>query len=86
MSDLVKLTLSADRRIVQKAKRLARQRHTSVSAMFTQFVESAVDVSAPEAAIGPLTLAASGLFSVPQGKSDRQLLEDALLEKYELKP
>ncbi len=35
-------------------------------------------------ALGPLTKKASGIVRLPQGKSDTQLLEEALLERYGL--
>lgn len=85
MSNHVKLTLSADRRIVQKAKRLAKQRHTSVSAMFARFVEAAEEAPDPAVSYSPRTLEATGLVKLPEGKTDRELLEEALFERFGLK-
>jgi hypothetical protein len=37
-----KLTLSVDREIIDKAKELAKQQRTSVSALFAQFINAAM--------------------------------------------
>jgi len=36
--------------------------------------------------LGPLTRKATGVITIPKGKSDRQLIEDALSEKYGTRP
>ena len=83
-----KLTLSADKAVIERAKQLADERGTSVSAMFSQFVESLSSESAPSGEdstaqpIGPLTRKALGLIKLPKGKSDRELTEEALMERY----
>ena len=64
----VKLTLSADEALVDEAKKLARERRTSVSAMFARFVLA--------------TRQAPGLVRLPEGQSNRDLLADALTAKY----
>jgi len=81
---MTKLTLSVDERVVKEAKRLAKRSGRSVSAMFSQFVRAMGRGERRSPAIGPLTRKASGLASVPKGKSEREVLEEALLEKYEL--
>jgi len=83
-----KLTLSADKTVIERAKRLAEERGTSVSAMFSQFVEgmSASEPSRRDSAgrrpIGPITRKARGLVKLPSDKTDRQLIEEALQERY----
>jgi len=83
-----KLTLSADKTVIERAKQLAEQRGTSVSAMFSQFVEgmSASEPSHPGESgrrpIGPITKRARGLVKLPSDKTDRQLIEAALLARY----
>jgi hypothetical protein len=80
-----KLTLSADRRIVADAKRLAESRHTSVSALFARFVEGLkrVDQVKPQQ-LGPITRRAAGLVHLPDSISDKDLMADALGGKYTL--
>jgi hypothetical protein len=83
-----KLTLSADKAVIERAKRLAERRGTSVSAMFSEYIRS---ISAPEPAApgragrrasGPITRKARGLVHLPSNQSDRQLIESALRERY----
>ena len=79
----VKLTLSANADLIADAKIVAAQRKTSVSAMVSGFLRS---VSRPEAAaslsLGPITRRASGIIKLPPGRSDKDLLGDALATKY----
>ena len=83
----VKLTLSADEKVVRKARQLARKNKTSISAMFSRLVLalSKREKMKPEAEIGPLTRKALGLAKMPPGKNDREIIEEALLEKYGFK-
>ena len=81
---MTKLTLSVDEAVVEHAKRIAERNGTSVSAMFTQFVRSMAEPPSDRDKIGPLTRKATGLAQFPDGKSDRELLEDALAEKHGL--
>lgn len=83
MGNAGKLTLSVDKQIIEKAKRLARKRHTSVSAIFVRFIaETKEETAEEEIELGPITRQAMGLFKLPEGKTDRELLEEALWEKY----
>jgi hypothetical protein len=83
-----KLTLSADKAVIERAKRLAEERGTSVSAMFSQFIkgmsgsESSRRDQAGRRPIGPITRKARGLVKLPSDKTDRQLIESALRERY----
>jgi len=78
-----KLTLTAEAEVIDLAKRLAATRGTSVSAMFGQLIRAMAQRPVQSSQdIGPLTRSATGLAHAPRGKTDRQLLEDALLERY----
>ncbi len=78
-----KLTLSADKDVIEKAKKIARDRGTSVSAMFSQFVESVSGgTDSGTRKLGPMTRSAIGLARLPADKTDRELIEDALAERY----
>jgi hypothetical protein len=79
-----KLTLSVDKDIVKDVKRLAKKQGTSVSAMFENYARAITHSTRRERPLGPLTQKASGMLKVPPEKSYRQLLEEALLEKYGL--
>ena len=82
-----KLTLSADENVIRKARQLARQNKTSISAMFSRFVLATSKRGGPSGGeeLGPLTRKALGLAKLPAGKPDRELLEEALLAKYGFK-
>ena len=83
----VKLTLSAEKSVVDLAKRLAAENGTSVSALFARLVNAMNEPSRETAApIAPLTQQASGLIELPEGVSDAELLEAALMEKYGISP
>ena len=80
-----KLTLSADPEVIEEARQLARQNGTSVSSMFERFVRLQAQQACGTRPLGPLTRKASGMIVLPKGRSERQVLEDALGEKYGLR-
>jgi hypothetical protein len=76
-----KLTLSADKDVIEKAKRLAEARGTSVSAMFSRYIDSLEGPQRPRRRPAPITRRLRGLAKVSVQKSDRELYEAAILEK-----
>ena len=79
---MTKLTLSVDETTVERAKEIARANGTSVSAMFSQFVESMDSPLPKDFKIGPLTRKLTGIAKLPPGKDYKEALSDALAEKY----
>jgi hypothetical protein len=79
-----KLTLSAEPETIENARELAEQTGTSVSSMFERFVRLMAEQRRSSRSLGTLARKASGLISLPKGKTDRRLVEDALLEKHGL--
>ncbi|MGD0654409.1 MAG: DUF6364 family protein [Thermoguttaceae bacterium] len=79
-----KLTLSIEAPVVQQAKQIAEANQTSVSAMFSQFVESMAAQCTRPAKIGPLTRKLTGLIKLRPGKEYKDLITDALMEKYKI--
>lgn len=77
-----KLTLGVDPQVIEKARDLAEQTGTSVSSMFERFVRLLAGEHRSAKPIGPLTRKATGMIALPKGRSDREILEDALLEKH----
>lgn len=78
-----KLTLSIDEEVIDKAKEIAEKRGTSVSAIFTQFVKAISETPSPRnRRSAPLTRKAIGLVKLPKSKSDRELIEEAMIERY----
>ena len=82
---MTKLTLSADKQLVEEAKKLAEEEGTSLSSMFARFLNAVLRGRQKREQPGPLTGKATGLVKLPANKSDRDLLEEALSEKYGLK-
>jgi hypothetical protein len=82
---MTKLTLSADKELIQEAKKLAAQEGTSLSSMFSRFLRAVLMGRKRKEEPGPITAKARGLVKLPARKSDRELLADALADKYGLK-
>lgn len=76
-----KLTLNADRDVIEKAKQIAEERGVSVSAMFSQFVEAMSSSHRQRRRPAPITRRLRGLGKVSAQKSDRELFEEAIREK-----
>lgn len=79
---MTKLTLSVDEAVVKQAKEIAQANGTSVSAMFSQFVRSVAAPRRRPTKIGPLTRKASGIVKLPPDKDYKELLVEALMDKY----
>ena len=79
-----KLTLSMDEETIEQAKRIAAEQGTSVSAMFSRLVRAMALRKGKKIEIGPITRRATGLAKLPAGKTDKELLEEALIDKYGL--
>lgn len=76
-----KLTLSVEERTIRKAKRVAELRHTSVSSMVAEYVDG-LDDEEFMAKLSPRVREIYGIARLPEGKTYRDLLEEALMEKY----
>jgi len=81
---MAKLTLNADREVIERAKRLAPERRTSVSALFSRFIRALGDGHDKGRTIGRLARRASGVVKLPKGKSHKDVLGDSLRDKYGL--
>ena len=77
-----KLTLSAPEEVIAEAKRIAKRKKTSVSALFARLLKASDVELAPGVMLGPITQRATGIVRLPKGRSDAELLADALDEKY----
>lgn len=82
-----KLTLSADEDVIEQARRLAAESHTSVSAMFARFVRGAAHGrrAVPRIPRDSIAAKAAGFLSLPKDKTPREVLENALMDKYGIK-
>jgi hypothetical protein len=79
-----KLTLSVDAELVEKAKQIARERGTNVSAMFSQYIEMLVRQKQQEQApsLPPITRSAVGVAKLPDGESYKTAIAKAVADRY----
>ena len=80
---MARLTLNVKAEIVEQAKHLAAERHTSVSAMFSQFIGALANREGRAKPLGKLTRQASGVIDL-KGRNHKDVLADALRNKYKL--
>jgi hypothetical protein len=80
-----KLTLNAEPEVIEQARKVAEAQGTSISSMFTRIVRFLALRERPRSPIGRLTRQASGMAKLPRKTNEREILEDALAEKYGLK-
>lgn len=76
-----KLTLTMERGVIRKAKRVAELRHSSVSSMVSEYLIG-LDDEEFMARLTPRVRKMVGIVTLPEGKTYRELLEEALTEKY----
>jgi hypothetical protein len=82
---MTKLTLNADPEVIQEAKRIADESGTSVSALFERFIRLLSRRRKTQRRLPPIARELSGIISLPRGKDEREVMADALLQKYGLK-
>ncbi len=80
-----KLTLSAPEEVIAETKLIAAKKKTSVSALFVRLFRIIDQELDPEGTLGPIALRASGIVKLPADGAEREMLEDALAEKYGLR-
>ncbi|MCQ2404103.1 MAG: DUF6364 family protein [Lentisphaeria bacterium] len=84
---MTKLTLSAPSEIVKLAESLAKERKTSISAMFANYVRSQ---ASPEGnhllnmEPGSITASISGVVKLPEDFNEKDFMSQVLSEKYGL--
>lgn len=77
-----KLTLNADPEVIEQAKRLAEESGTSVSSIFERFIRLLGRHRTGQERLGRITRQASGIITLPRGKNERDVLSEAIAEKY----
>lgn len=81
-----KLTLSMEEKDIRAARRVARENGMSISRLFTNYIRLLAlkqkEQEQEQEELPPLTRKLTGIIRLPEGKSDRELLEEALMEKY----
>jgi hypothetical protein len=79
---MYKFTLSIEKEIAGQAKKLASEQNTSVSAMFSQWIQAVASGSKHKISLGRITRQVSGVIQLPDGKSEKDILAETLEEKY----
>ena len=86
---LVKLTVSVDKTVVDKIRRISKQHKTSISAIISNYIKTLPDSISPVQEIPPITKKilemGAKLPSVPQDWNYRDKLIDAMQERYDVK-
>lgn len=78
-----KLTLTIDKDIIEKAKRYARKRERSLSAMVENYLKSLVDTEKDSnSELSPIVKSLKGSFNLPENYDYKKELTDLLSEKY----
>jgi hypothetical protein len=80
-----KLTLVADEKLIAAAKRFAKQKGTSLSALISSYLKAITQESESSSSTkAPITKGLSGRFKSMNTQDDKQGLTEALTKKYDV--
>jgi hypothetical protein len=77
-----KLTLIADKEIIEKAKQYAKSQKVSLSRLIESYLSSLISEKSEEIEISPLVKSLSGVISLENDFDPKVNYADFLLEKY----
>ncbi|CAN1568031.1 hypothetical protein MCERE19_03017 [Spirosomataceae bacterium] len=77
-----KLTLIADKEIIEKAKQYAKSQKISLSRLIESYLSSLTSENSEEIEISPLVKSLSGVISLENDFDPKEKYTDFLLEKY----
>jgi hypothetical protein len=80
-----KLTLSIDEKVIENAKKYARDQKRSVSKLVEEYLSSisfVADAKVEYNALGPITKDLVGIIKVRENTNYKDILTGALMEKY----
>lgn len=80
-----RLTLSADRDIIATAHAMAKEEGTSVSSMFSRFIEARKNIKKSSVKISPSVKRISGIISLPKDFDYKKELSAAIAERHGVK-
>ncbi len=80
-----KLTLSIPDKEITLARKKAKARGTSISAMFAEWVRAENPSGSVKHKIGPLTRSISGIMKLPTDFNEKEMMTEILAEKYGVK-
>ncbi len=78
-----KLTLKLDQEIIEKAKRFARIRNTSLSMLIENYLQSITSQAEPAGNITPLVKSLSAIIELPENYDHKKEYADFLINKYQ---
>jgi hypothetical protein len=76
-----KLTLTLDKKIIKAAKEYAKKNNISLSGIVELYFKT-LSEEAEKIKIGPITRQLSGMVNFNTEKTDKELLEDALMKRF----
>ena len=79
-----KLTLSIDDNVIEQAKNLATESGSSVSAIFSQYIQSITSVKKRSIKPGPLTKKLTGIITLGKREDYHDAVAESMAEKYGL--
>lgn len=82
---MTKLTLSIPQKEIALARKKAKARGTSISAMFAEWVRAENPSESVKHKIGPLTRSISGIINLPKDFDEKEMMTEILAEKYGVK-
>lgn len=77
-----KLTLRLKKNIIDRAKKYARDRETSLSKIIENYLEAITSPSTPTDEISPLVKSISGVIQLPDDFNHKETYHQFLNEKY----
>jgi len=77
-----KLTLKVDKEIIQRAKKYARERNTSLSQMVEDYFDIIVKPAETDIELTPLVKKLSGVVKLPKSYDSRKEYSKYLVKKY----
>lgn len=77
-----KLTIKLDNGVINRAKRYARNRKTSISKLVESYLDSVTKEESDDIELTPLVLSLSGVISLPEDYDYRKDRTENLIRKY----
>jgi macrodomain Ter protein organizer (MatP/YcbG family) len=80
-----KLTLSLDKKVIEQAKKYAKQKNISLSKLIEGYLDKVSSKEKAEPFISPLVKSLSGVISLPKNYDHKKGYGDFLSRKYKVK-
>ena len=78
-----KLTLSLDKKVIERAKKYAKKKNISLSKLIEAYLNKASSQEKDETAISPLVKSLSGIIKLPKDFNHKKGYSDYLSGKYQ---